>query len=292
MALQDYQYQLGALVMGPGTPYRIKNVRGLFDLDVDSGAVPIPRGDGSIEGDDWVSAKNIEIEIAVHGPKRTQEHAELVEALQFEAQRARESKLLVFKEPGLSERQIRVRPIGRAVTLDVTSEFGMRPVLVRLHAADPRIYSNVLQSILMQALVAGSAGTDMPMNFASNFEVNQTETTILHNAGIARAYPLIRFFGPGAGTVDAVAIVNETNGSRIDITTAILTGQTLRADMEAYVTANGNQVIGLDGSSRYGDWELPREPFWLAPGDNIVRYEVTGTSDDSVVRVNWRDTWL
>lgn len=290
--LTEYQLKYNGLTIGRNTAYGIRSVRGLFDVDIESGSTPIPRGDGSIPGEDYVQAKNIEIELAVEGDKQSASLANRINNVRTAFQRQEAPIELYFKTPGASEQFVLARPIGRAIQEDTQSEHGLKPITIRLHAADPRLYSSDSNSKTFGLHVIDTGGTDFPMDFSVEFAVAGQTDTIVTNAGNARAYPVISFGGPeDAGTIDAVKIINETTGQDIEISASILTGQVLRADMFAYIRADGSQVIGLDGSSRYSDWELPRQPFYLQPGDNVLKYEIEdGNSTESSVTVTWYDT--
>lgn len=292
--ISNYQLKYNDLTVGAGTPYGIRAIRGLFDMDVESGATPIPRGDGDIPGEDWVRSKDIEIEFTVEGPKQSSELQGYIEDVRLAFQRQRDPLPLWFKKPGDQEQFIRVRPIGRAIQEDVQSEFGLKPIMVRLHAADPRLYSTNTKLLTMGVHQTDSGGMDFPEDeFGMEFVPTGAGVYVAHNAGDARAYPVLRFNGPTDGNdIDGVTIYNETTGESLEVATSILVDQTLKADMSAYVRATGAQIIGLDGSSRYGDWTVPRKPFYLQPGDNVLRYEVDGTSTESVLTVTWYDTSL
>lgn len=291
--LTDYQLQYKNRKIGRNTVYGIRAVRGLFDVDVKSGSVRIPRGDGNIPGQDFVLAKNIEIELIVEGEKQSDTLANRIRRVRSSFQREDDPRQLYFKVPGEDEMFIYARPTGVAVQDDVQSEHGLKPITVRLHAADPRLYSSEINSISTGIHTTDSGGTEFPMDFDAEFTTAESEN-VFHNSGNAKAYPTISFGGPeDGGTIDAVKITNETTGKSIEITASILTGQTLKADMFAYIRASNKQVIGLDGSSRYADWVLPREPFFLQPGDNILRYDITaGTSLESTATLVWYDTSL
>lgn len=291
--IDDYQIKFKELVIGRDTPYGIRSVRGLFDVDVDSGSVPIPRGDGNIPGEDFLKAKNVEIELGIEGPKQSDSLAGFIRDIRETFKREDSDgspEPLYFKVPGNEEQFIRVRNINIAIQDDVQSEHGLKPISVRLHAADPRLYGTDSNSDVLNIHEPDSGSIDFGLDFGLDFESAGLDV-VIHNAGTAKAYPILRFFGPtDAGTVTGVTIINETTGQEIEIQSDILTDQILRADMPAYIRADGNQVIGIDGSSRYGDWQVPREPFYLQPGDNVLRYEITGTSAESVVNIIWFDT--
>lgn len=289
--LTDYQLKYNDLTLGRNTRYGIKSVHGLFDIDVDSGSVPIPRGDGNIPGEDFLTAKNIEIELIVEAEKQSQTMADRINNVRLAFQRQDKPIELYFKKPGEPEQFVLARPTGRAIQEDTQSEHGIKPITIRLHAADPRLYSTDSHSLSMGVHEIDSGGTEFSMEFDAEFTATNT-TNVVRNEGNAKAYPILSFGGPeDAGTIDAVKIINETTGQEIEITATILDGQTLKADMLSYIRADGNQVIGLDGASRYADWVLPREPFYLQPGDNILRYEISaGTSTESTVTITWFDT--
>lgn len=61
--------------------------------------------------------------------------------------------------------------------------------------------------------------------------------------------------------------------------------------MPALVKGTAATIVSLDGATRYNDWQLPREEFGLTPGDNVLRFEVDGTSTDAKCSLSWFDTW-
>lgn len=291
--ISDYQLKFKTLVIGSGTNFGIRAIRGLYDVDIESGATPIPRGDGDIPGTDYVRSKSIEIELVVEGEKQSQALADDIGLVRTAFQRDTDPSKLWFKKPGEDEQFVLARPVGRAIQEDTQSEHGLKPITLRLHAADPRLYSSDPKVNNLTIHESASSGTDFDFNFPQNFTLNQATSFIVENEGNAKAYPVIRFFGPtDAGTIDGVTIFNETTGESLEVQASITSGQILKADMLAYIRASGDQVIGIDGSSRYGDWQVPREPLYLQPGDNLLRYEVDGTTDESVASVTWYDTSL
>lgn len=289
--ISDYQIKYNDLILGRGTFYGIKSINGLFDVDVESGSVPIPRGDGNIPGQDFLKSKNIELELIVEADKQSDLMATRINRVRAAFQRSKDPIKLFFKTPGAGEQFVLASPIGRAIQEDVQSEHGLKPILIRLHASDPRIYSTDSSGLSMGVHIINSGGTEFPMDFDLEFLATGI-SNLVRNEGNAKAYPVITFGGPeDAGTIEAVKITNETTGQEIEITTTILSGQVLKADMFSYIRADGDQVIGLGGSSRYADWVLPRTPFHLQPGDNILRYEISaGTSTKSTVTITWFDT--
>ncbi len=295
MPLADEQFQFRSLVMGPGTDYMINRVEGFEGADVRVSDSDQPRGDGGLRGIDLVAPKTIAIELALVAEGETGAAYEALWAAVREAFRpSREQDFpLVFKRPGQVEKLIRARPV-QLVRVEEHKNFNRRgfpPVVLK--TVDPRIYSSELHTGNVPIYAASSGGMDWsvgnwPVEYTGGF---QTEFVAV-NAGTADAYPFVQFFGPVVGTCTGVTLTNSTTGQVLQITTTITTGQILQADMEAAVTGSNRLVISLGGSSRYGSWALPRDPFRLAPGSNNLRFQLTGTSTDVVCNLQWRDTWI
>lgn len=294
--ITDYQACFDGLVIGKDTNYRITKLEGLEDLEIRSGDVPIPRGVGNIPGLHTEAAKQIILEAAVVGDAHSQTLANDYAAFLAKFRQSDGVRKFSLKEPGYPERFVWARVVGRKFERNPRNALTFRPVLVRMTASDPRIYSEALKTATVGIYSASGGGIDMPEEeFGMDFTTNTASEVTITNAGDANAYPLLRFFGPtDAGTLTGGTLTNTSNGSIFTHTATILAAKTLEADMRRVVTADGGSVpyVHIDESSRYGDWVLPRTPFYLSPGQNTLRYEVTGTTTASLVTVSMRDTWL
>jgi len=169
--------------------------------------------------------------------------------------------------------------------------------MVRFTAADPRIYGSDETNRQLPIFDATSGGTNYADDFDDynvDFTVDTSTEIVMRNNGDANAYPTVRFYGPVSGTLTEVKLTNTTTSGELEITAALLTGQLLTADMRRIVAADpgADPYIHLDGSSRYSDWTLPRTPFYLQPGDNHLRFEVTGSTTNARCVVGFHDTWL
>ena len=296
MPLTDLQWSYRDLVFGEGTNYHINWVDGFEGFDARTSDSDNPRGDGAIRGVDYVAPRTIGFELAmieVDGDIESDDYETMWVNVRnaFLPSRSLDHEL-TFKRPGMPERMIRCRPVqlNRKETYRQYNAVGFPPVVLR--AVDPRIYSTATRSVLLQPYSASGGGVDLPNDLPINFGAGSQIEVNADNDGSADAYPLVRFYGPISGTVTGVTLTNVTTGQVLEISATITTGQILTADMTAAVTGSNQLVVSLDGSSRYGDWELPREAFALAPGSNTLRFEVTGTSTDAQCLVQWRDTWL
>lgn len=294
MTLSDLQWSYRGLVFGEGTDYHVNRAEGFEGFEVRSSDSGLPRGDGAIRGLDYVAPRTIAFELALieyTGEDITYEDRWTQLRSTFRPFRDADYPL-TFKRPGMPERMIWCRPVQLA-RVEKYLDFNVRgfpPIVLR--AADPRVYSTEQYGAYVPVYSASGGGVDFNVNFGTDFGAATTTEQVATNNGTTDAYPLIRFYGPTTGTVTGVKLTNTTTDQVLEISAAITTGQILTADMEAAVTGANRLIISLDGSTRYGDWELPREAFALAPGDNTLRFEITGTSTDAICHMSWRDTWM
>lgn len=302
IGLADYEMEFRGLRFGGvdgSRPVGIRAIRGLQDFDARIGDTPIPRADGSVPGQHTVKSKEVQLHLLVNGVKGSDTLEHDFAAARAAFQRTDTPEQLYFKMPGQDESFIWARCIGRTEKKAVETAFGQRQLIARLVAADPRIYGSDQKSQTFNIYDGTAGGTNLPLGaggtgFVVNFSADTSSETILHNAGDAPAYPLIRVYGPITGTCTAVKLTNTTTGQTSTFNTTIATGQTLSIDMRRIITADPSDTpyVALDGSNRYGDWALPREPFYIAPGDNAIRFEITGTSTNVKCVITYRDTSL
>lgn len=290
MTLLDGQYQYGSLLLGVGSPYGIRRIEGLEDLNVRSSDRTLPRNHGSVPGPHYASAKDVIVELVVKNSGDPETLAERLADLRAAFKIQATPKLLKWKRPGRVERQINVAPIQVQHVDEYAFVDRVAFPRIALTAADPRIYSTELHQATLSVYDPTGPGLDYPIDYPAEFPAPATGV-LIHNSGSADAYPLVRFYGPSSGTTDEVLLRNVTTGQVQEVVTPIAPGQVLTVDNEAHVTGSGEQVVGLDGSTRYGSWSQPRTPLRLPPGDSLLRYEVVGETTTLCV-VTWRDTWI
>ncbi|MFC5947081.1 hypothetical protein ACFQH9_02160 [Pseudonocardia lutea] len=296
MALSDLQYSYRGLVFGEGCDVMVNNAEGFEGYEVRSADSDQPRGDGGLRGLDYVAPRSLSFELSIFEPDGNTYgslYEELWARVRSTFRPSRDTDYpLNFKRPGQPERMIMCRPVQliRSESYRAFNRVGSPPVALR--AVDPRIYSATRKSGNVPIYAATGGTVDFALDYTVDWDAGTRTELVVENAGDANAYPLVRFYGPGSGTCTGVRLTNSTTGQVLDISATVTAGQILTADMEAAVTGANRLVISLDGSSRYGDWELPRQAFYLAPGSNTLRFEVTGTSTDVVCNLQWRDTWL
>lgn len=292
MTLADHQREFNGLTLGDQTPYNIIEESGLEGFSVRSGTRPIPRDDGAIPGLHLADQKTVVIPVEVVGdPETVVEPAVNAAEAAFVPQRTEQLQYR-FKNPGDDERFVWARPVRFRRTRNAETTVGVDGFQVALELADPRIYSVAELIEGVPIFEASGGGADLPADLPLDMTAATQELGTAINEGSGRAYPVVRFQFPsgGSGTVTGVELTNLTTGVVLDVDTTLVAGQTLTADMDALIRATGDPVIHIAGVSRYGDWVPPREPLFLAPGSNSLRFEVTGTSTDPVAVVTWRHT--
>lgn len=282
----DGQYTYRGLTFGRGTTLELAAVNGLGGAEMRTGDQPLPRGHGAVPGSHYVEPRTVVLEFVSLGGTPDLEPLSRVLADTFVVQPA--PLPLEWKVEGYSTRFVYARPVQVVPPRDLRSQ-----PKVALTCADPRIYSADERSLNIPRYAAAGGQLDYPGDYPKDFPAGTNVDAVATNAGAADAYPTIRFYGPTDGnTVTAVTLRNLTTGQILTVTTAILAGQILTVDNTAWVTASGGLVVALDGTSRYGSMAQPRTPFALVPGDNILRFETSGTSTAAAAVLSWRDTWL
>lgn len=277
------------------TPYQVEKESGLDDLDVRSGTRTLPRLDGAAPGPHYAQPREIVVDLLWGGSGGAAAEA-LTEALRAVTGPSEETlyEYGITRADG-TEWFVRGRVARRRLPRDVLTEtVGHVAGVLVLECPDPRIYSAALTGVLVPEYGAGGIGWNLPGDFPLNTTEASGDLGVAVNEGTSNAYPLIRFTYPvgAVGTADGVTLTNLTTGQAVEFTVTLTVGQTLVADMDALVRATGGLIVYLEpASSRYGQWTPPRDPFFLAPGTNLLRFDIDGTAP-LVCRVDWRHTDL
>ena len=297
MTLSDYEFKYNGLTIGPDHPVGLIEVEGLTDLTVNLGDVSIPRGSGDVPGLAVAQSKSVTLHLKVSGEARSAQLAADFDSVRDAFAITQDPKPLTWKEPGFDERLVYCRPVGVFVPRNPTLTKSHRPVTVRLKAADPRVYSSEEYSDTASVYNPSGGGTDYSKDGNIDYVGDETAGEIVAtNKGTTDAYPVVRFYGPSSGTMTGAKIQNITTGAEadFDFASGLLSTDIFTADFRRLVTVDPGELpyIRLNSSNRYGEWQLPRIPFAIAPGDNVLRFEVDGTTTDSQAVITWRDTSL
>lgn len=116
-----------------------------------------------------------------------------------------------------------------------------------------------------------------------------TDSTVV-NAGTGLAYPKITITGPTSGTLSKVTVKNATTGRQMVLEHDVEAGETLVADVNAYVTGIG-RVIDFEGASAFGAWQRIREPLVLVSDGNVMQVTTEGSATGATFTISWRSAW-
>lgn len=279
----NHQYLLGGragLLIGDSTRFRVEAIAGLEGWEIRTSDDDLPRGDGALRGVDLQSARQVLFRLHVTG---TQTEVEADMDTLYRAlvpQRDRDWDL-IWRHPGRPPRLLRCRPTNLVREMDgfVSTILGRQAFALR--AVDPRHYGVVTRQVTVPvAPVTGAVPTVSAVNL-----------------GNTRAHPLITIAGAPNVEVSRVELINTSAYATFDVATILPPGAVLVGDMPAGVTAAPRPVITVDGQSKYGAWQFPREPFHLgaAPesvgGVNQLFVRTTPPGAAVTCTVQWADTW-
>jgi hypothetical protein len=96
-------------------------------------------------------------------------------------------------------------------------------------------------------------------------------------------------FSAPAG-MSAWTITNQTTGQTFIVAQTLNVGETLIADMTIAATGKPGLPISIGGASRYASWTPPRTPFYLAPGANVIRFDVATGDPNATCLLQWQNT--
>lgn len=280
----NYQYRLGGwtgLLIGDDTPYQVENHDGLEGWQLRQSDDELPRGDGSLRGVDLQAARQLLFEIKVGsdlgGALNVQTDVETAMDTLYRAlvpQRDSDWEL-IWRHPGRPLRMLRCRPVDLIRELDWVQTM-VNNQKIALVAADPRHYSAYINTLRLTNTPAGA--TPIPVGVL--------------NEGNGFAYPTVRITGPTSGPpVTRIELTNITADIAFVIQAVLPRGSTLVGDMDARATGAARSVVTIDGVSKYGSWQHPRETFRLNPGDNAIHVQTVPDGAPITCTLEYRDTW-
>lgn len=279
----NYQYRLGGwsgLLIGSGTKFLVEGTDGLMGWSIRNSDDELPRGDGALRGIDLQAAREFIFKMNV-GKGREEVERNMQTLFRALVPQREEDWELLFRVPTMPLLMMRVRPSSLNRIRDHT-QIHYASQQFALRAADPRIYAAVPKRV------------EIPVTPSGTLEPQRTQVV---NIGNSAAYPVITVVGPEWGAVSKVSLVNETALVSFEATLALNPGATLVADMDARITGAPRSVLTLDGQSKYGAWQLPREPFRIDPdptgfgGYNSIYLRTEPAGAPVKCYLDYRDTW-
>jgi hypothetical protein len=281
----NYQYRLGnwnGLLIGSGTNYHVQDTDGLNGWTIRTSDEDRPRADGAYRGIDLSDARNVIFNMNV-GRGRDEVERNMDTLYRALIPQRDTDWELIWRHPTHGLKMMRVRP-GDLVRDRNNRQLIFSKQRFVLRAADPRHYSAI--EIRKEIQNTPSSLTNDPPK------------TQVFNIGNSPAYPVIMFEGPSSGDpVSRIELINETALVNLELELTLQKGGFLICDMDARVTGVPRSIITLDGQSKYGAWQLPREPFRIDPdptgfgGFNEVYLRTIPEGAPIKCTMVYRDTW-
>lgn len=287
MPLDEGQWQVRDLVLGPGTSYRLMDESNPFVTTVraDQGG-PRAWNHGSWSGAEWANERVVPMRILVDATDlatwRTA-HQQLAAAFAPVADAVVDVELrFAFggEEYLLTGRPRMVEP---DLTLAATGRAFARAAFV---AQDPRIYSGVEHTTGAVPLPTQVGGMTVPLTVP--FVVSGTVvggSAAVANVGTTDTSMLLRIDGPVA---DPRVTLQRPDGSiqTLTFSLTIPTGQWVEVDSAARTAF----VQGLPEASVRGQVAWDMDPYPLQPGTTTLRFSANDFQAGTVT-ATWRDAW-
>lgn len=280
----NYQYRLGGrtgLLIGSGTQFNVEGTEGLGGWSVRTSDEDRPRGDGAHRGIDLESARQILFKLNV-GRGRLEVERNMDALLRALVPQIDTDWELIWRHPTGPLKMMRVRPIEALRNRD-NRQLTIMSQTFALRAADPRHYNAIPTTVTIPVTPANAV---------------DPQKTRVFNLGNSAAYPIITFKGPSFGVdVRRIQLVNETALVNFEAELTLSRGSILVADMDARITGAPRSIITLDGQTKYGAWQLPRQPFRIDPdptgfgGYNELYLRTEPAGAPVVCTIEYRDTW-
>lgn len=259
----------------------LTEVTGIDSPDIRESADDLVQADGGIHGDFFFGRRPITMTGIILNPASPADRNSRQDKLSRASLALRGDALLQWTPSGGAAQRVLVR---RNQPMRVTGAW-QKQFQLALVAADPRIYSNTLNtSSVATAAAATTAGRSyskvFPIAYGASPPLGQL---LITNAGGVTTYPILRVYGPGNNP----RIYNFTTGQAIVLSYGLGAGDWLTID-----TLN-HTVLLNDTASRYSALDFFNTSWWgLVPGVNDIRISFDTFLAGSSLRVDWRDAWL
>lgn len=292
--LTDWQYDLGGVLIGSGTPVNIIETTGLGrppvrDNDADQAGM-----DGLIAGPDYWGARQVQFDAAIKLPGNPagchDKVAELQQAAAASAVRLTSGAgmWLRIKRPGRPTKRL----LGRLRRVDpeyANVIHGYVPLDLELVAHDPMFYADTESSTELPLGWLTGGGFTAPIVaplYVQSGTVAADRPGWATNVGTADAWPIIRITGP----CSAASVTHAESGRVLSLPSLVLTvGQWVEIDTRPQHRTvrrenGGNASALLSPASRIDLFSLP-------PGQSEFRYTAFDSTNTSRMRLTWRDAY-
>lgn len=282
MALTDYTFKLGddGVLLNADTvlPFvDIEEVNGLDSAPFRDTSRDHEGVDGGFMDAEFEKARPIILEGVIFADKDLLEP--YLDSLKKNYAPRRELIPFYFKAPGNTEKVLFVKPLG--VRYDWTTDRRLGTVRAQflMHAEDPRIYDNTLQSVDIPLSAVTADGFAFPFGFPLGFGVTNKFSTSVSLENFGNRPTPVEFIVTGPATDPK--IVNESIGAELEFFINLSTSDTLTINTH-------DRTVRLNGTlNRRNTLQVPNW-FDLEPGQTSISYHVgfSGTNVFDPVAVN------
>ncbi|MEV5129302.1 hypothetical protein AB0K87_02075 [Streptomyces sp. NPDC053705] len=292
--LTDWQYELGGVLMGAGTPIQVIETTGLGRASVRDNDADQPSMDGVFAGPDYYTSRQVQFDAAVRIPGDPAACHDVVDALQAQADdpavrlAGGVTMPLRMKRPGRPVKVLNGR-LRKAEPEYAQVIHGYVPLDLEFIATDPTFYADAdsTTEIPLGWLTGGgfAAPVVAPIFVQSGTTAADRPGWVV-NAGTGDAWPIIRITGP----VATVTVTHVASGRQLVFPTLnLLAGEWIEIDTRpGYRTITrengGNASTLLSAASRIDLFALP-------PGQSEMRWTGFDNTNTARMRLTWRDAY-
>lgn len=284
MSFQDWSVQIGSVLMGPGTQYKILSIAGLGQGEIRKSDLVRPTAHGNYFGVDTYDGRQAVVSLYISGQGSATAALALYDALVTQWQLApnQDTTQLTFQLPG---RTGALALIGRPRKIAVTDDFaslksGIIRVELEFYSAFHAIFSAAVTPYVVSPAAATSGRTyNKTFNYSYGGAASGNANVV--NNGTTYYWPVILIKGPCINPF----VQNVTTGQTFSTSITLGSSDTLTIDMDA-------KTMVLNGTASRMNAYVPGSTWWfLVPGSNNILYNAT-TGTGSTATVQSRDAYL
>jgi hypothetical protein len=294
LELDDWQYDLGGVLIGSGTAVNVIETSGLGRPPVRDNDTDQPSMDGQFAGPDYWSGRQVQFDAAIKIPGDPDACHDMVASLQAVSDTPSvrlvggQGVTLRLKRPGRPVKQL----TGRVRKLDPEYKqviHGYVPIDLEFLAHDPTFYADEESTTEIPLGWLTGGGFAAPVTapiYVQDGTVAADRPGWVTNNGDADAWPIIRITGPCSN----VSVIHVPTGRTLALPTLNLTaGRWVEIDTRpGYRTVTwdngGNASAYLSPSSRI-------DLFSLTPGQSEMRWTAFDATNSARMRLTWRDAY-
>jgi hypothetical protein len=293
--LEDFQYDLGGVVIGAGTSVDVIETTGLGRPPVRDSDVDQPSMDGQFAGPDYWAGRIIQIDAAIKAPGDPAACHDIAAAIQAVTDAADvrlvsgQGMALRIKRPGRPVKRLTVRA-RRLDPEDRQIIHGYMPLDLEFLAHDPTWYADEesVTEVPLGWLSGGgfAAPIEAPI-FVQDGTIAADRPGWVTNNGDAAAWPVIRITGPCSN----VSVIHVASGRTLTFPTlTIPVGRWIEID-----TRPGYRTVTWDNGGNASTYLSPAsriDLFSIPPGVSEMRWTAFDSTNTARMRLTWRDAYI